>query len=145
MAEQVIESDLSNVDLQRPLIKGLVLCRTGELSIDEKQSKKGEMLKYLNIPLQLEEVTTSTEGKSIQPGFTITDRILITPTGGLTQERVNERLARFQIAALAIAKPTTFGAVSQYSGKLIKVKLDTRPDKMDPTTLFQDIVNYSKA
>lgn len=145
MAEQTIENDLTNTDLSRPLIKGLALCRTGELTIDEKQSKKGEMLRYLNIPLQLEEMVTSTEGKSIQPGFTVTDRILITPTGGLTQERVNERLARFQIAALALAKPTQFGAVSQYSGKLIKVKFDTRPDKMDPTMLFQDITAYSKA
>ncbi len=145
MSEEVLDNldiDLSAVDLSRPLIDNqVVLCRTGEVKIEVNDSKQRRLV----IPLTLEEPTTSTSGKPVNVGFQVTHSILITPTGGLTQERINEELAKFQMAVLKLEKPTQFGALEQYRNQLVRVKFATRPDRHDPTKLYQDAKAFIKA
>jgi hypothetical protein len=140
--ETEIPIDLSNTDISRPLFDNVfVNCTTGEVKVEV--SEKG--LKSLVVPLVFDEPATDTNGKQVQPGFTVTDRILITPTGGLTQQMINERLARFQVAALGLSKPQNFGATDQYISKKVKVGFKTRVDKNDASKVYQDVRSYSKA
>lgn len=137
-----IDLDLSSVQLTRPLIDNqVVLVRTGEVKIEENEQKQ----KRLVIPLTLEEPAKATDGRDINPGYVVTHSILITPTGGLTQERINEELAKFQVAVLKLEKPGTFGALSQYRNQLVKVKFTTRADRNDSTKLYQDAKAWIKA
>jgi hypothetical protein len=137
-----LDLDLSSVDLTRPLIDNqVVLARTGEVRIEMNEQKQ----KRLVIPLTLEEPATSTSGKPVNVGFQITHSILATPTGKLTQERINEELAKFQMAVLKLEKPTVFGPMEQYRNQLVRVKFSTRADKDDPNKLYQDAKAWIKA
>lgn len=140
--ETSVDVDLSNTDISRPLFDNVfVNCTTGEVRVEKSENG----LKSLVVPLVFDEPATDTNGKQVQPGFVITDRILITPTGGLTQQMINERLARFQVAALGLSKPQNFGATEQYIAKKVKVGLKLRTDKNDATKVYQDVKSYSKA
>lgn len=140
--ETNVDLDLSNTDISRPLFDNVfVVCTTGEVKVEV--SEKG--LKSLVVPLVFDEPAIDTNGKSVNPGFTVTDRILITPTGGLTQQMINERLARFQVAALGLSKPQNFGSTEQYIGKKVKVQFKVRQDKNDANKVYQDVKSYSKA
>lgn len=133
-----IDLDLSNVDLSRPLIDNQVKrCVTGNVTIEEKDGKRN-----LVIPLTLEEPATGTGGREIQVGFVHTDRILLTPTGGLTEQMIKEKVARFQVAALGLKEPKPFNA-AECSGKTVLVTFKTRPDKQDTEKLYQDVARYS--
>lgn len=137
-----IDIDLSSVDLTRPLIDNqIVLCRTGEVKIEVNDNGQ----KRLVIPLTLEEPATSTTGRPVYVGFQVTHSMLITPTGKLTQERINEELAKFQVAVLKLEKPQAFGSLAQYRNQLVKVKFTTRPDRDDPNKLYQDVKAWLKA
>ena len=137
-----LDVDLSNVDLSRPLIDNqVVLCRTGEVRVEVNEQKQ----KRLVIPLTLEEPATSTNGRELSPGFQVTHSILATPTGKLTQERINEELAKFQMAVLKLDKGEPFGSVERYRNQLVKVKFATRPDREDSTKLYQDARAWIKA
>ncbi len=137
-----IDIDLSTVDLTRPIIDNQVLLvKTGEVKIEVNEQKQRRLV----IPLTLEEPGTSVAGKPVNVGFNVTHSMLITPTGGLTQERINEELAKFQVAVLKLEKPTQFGALSQYRNQLVRAKFASRQDKNDPNKQFQDVKAWIKA
>lgn len=132
--------DLSNVDIGQPVIDNQTpLCRTGQVEV--KATNSGH--RRLVIPLVLEEPATSTTGKALNVGFTTTVGFLIDPKGGLTQERINEELAKFQVAVLKLDKPTTFrmSDLSPYQGQLVRPKLVAQ--KNDPSR--QDVKAWLKA
>lgn len=135
--------DLSGVSLSRPLIdKQTLLCRTGEVKWETSEDGR---FKNLVVPLTLEESAKSTKDEDIHIGFQHTDRILATPTGGLTLDMIKEKLARFQVAVLKLDKPEAFGDVSRYSGQLVKVAFKIRQDKNDPEKQYQDVAKFVKA
>jgi hypothetical protein len=137
-----IDIDLSAVDLTRPLLDNQVLLvRTGEVKVEKNDNNQ----KRLIIPLTLEEPGTSTTGRPVNVGFQMTHSILITPTGKLTQDRINEELAKFQVAVLKLDKPQAFGALSQYQGQTVRVKFSVRPDRDDPNKQYQDVKAWIKA
>lgn len=145
MSEEVLDNldlDLSSVDLTRPIIDNQVLLvKTGEVKVEVNDQKQRRLV----IPLTLEEPGTSVTGRPVNVGFQVTHSILITPTGKLTQERINEELAKFQVAVLKLDKPGPFGAVSQYRGQLVRAKFASRPDRDDPNKMYQDIKAWIKA
>lgn len=137
-----LDIDLSAVDLTRPLIDNqVVLVRTGEVKIETNDNGQ----KRLVVPLTLEEPATATNGRPVNVGFQVTHSFLITPTGKLTQERINEELAKFQVAVLKLDRPQPFGALSQYRNQLVKVKFSTRADRDDASRVFQDVKAFIKA
>lgn len=130
-------ADLTGVEISRPIIAdSLVRSRIGDLriTVDDKGQRR------LNIPLTLEEPATSVDGKPVNVGFQHTDSILITPTGGLTQEIINEKLARFQTAALRTKTPGKFAPLDQYSGKEVLVKFGNRTG--NDGEIRQDVKRY---
>lgn len=144
MSEMIdnLDIDLSAVDLTRPIIDNqVVLCRTGEVKIETNGSGQRRFV----VPLTLEEPSTSTSGKPVNVGFVVTHSFLITPTGKLTQERINEELAKFQVAVLKLERPQPFGALSQYRNQLVKVKFASRADRDDASRIFQDVKAWIKA
>jgi hypothetical protein len=133
-------ADLTGIDVSRPLLpKQVLTVRTGDVRIEK--SDDGSK-RYLVVPLVLEETGKDTKGNPVNVGFSVTDRLLLTPTGGLTQQMINEKLARFQTAVLATDKPGPFGQLDQYQGKLVRVQFDVRADKQDPDNQFQDVRRY---
>lgn len=137
-----LDIDLSAVDLTRPIIDNqVVLCRTGDVKVEVND--RGQ--KRLVIPLMLEEPSVAVNGKPVNVGFQVTHSILVTPTGKLTQERINEELAKFQMAVLKLDKPTSFGQTGQYSNQLVKAKFASRADRDDKTKLYQDVKAFLKA
>jgi hypothetical protein len=134
-----LDIDLTGVDLSRPLLPRQTLrARIGEVKL-EKQENRG---RNLIIPLTLEEPGQDTAGRTVNPGFVVTDRILVDPTGGLTQEMINERLARLQVAALKLDRPGRFNA-ADLVGKEVLVTFDVRADKTDASKSYQDVKRYS--
>lgn len=135
-----VDLDLSGVDLSRPLLDNqTILCRTGEVRFETENDKTN-----LLVPLTLEGPGKSTTNKEVLPGFVHTDRILSTPVGKLTKEMIREKLARFQVATLKLKSPKLF-TPEECSGQLVLVTFGTRPDRQDPSRLYQDVVRYSKA
>lgn len=137
-----IDIDLSNVQLGMPVLDGVVLCRTGTLTVKKTQSG----LARLVIPLVIEEPCKDVTGKEIHPGFVTPVGFLLQPTGGLTPERVAEECGKFQVAALKLEKQEGSFKVSdvlagRYNGLPIKVKFV--PQKDDPTR--QDVKAWIKA
>lgn len=136
-----IDIDLTGVNIARPLLpRQTVKCRIGEVKL-EKPDGRG---RSLVVPLTLEEPGKDTKDAVVHPGFVVTDRILLDPTGGLTQEMINERLARLQVAALKLKVPQKLD-VRALIGQEVLVTFDTRPDKKDPAgeTFVQDVKRYS--
>jgi hypothetical protein len=115
--------DLSQVDLSRPLIdQQTVRCRVADVKIEEKDGKKN-----FNVVVTTEGAATSKDGKTLQPGFKHNESILMTPTGGLTQEMINEKLARFQKATLGTQGRLL--PLDQYVGKEVDVTFGVRDGK----------------
>lgn len=133
-----IDLDLSLVELERPLLNNVVpLCTIGEAKIETKEGKSRFV-----IPLQLEEAVVATNGKEVHPGFQVTDSIFMTPTGSLTQEIVNEKLARFQKAVLG--KQGRF-VPAEFVGQKVRVMFETKPDRDDPSIQRQRVKRYLRA
>lgn len=139
--ETEVQRDLSNVDISRPLFDNVyVLCTTGEVRVEVNDGKKS-----LVVPLVFQEPAVDTNGNTQHPGFVVTERILLTPTGGMTQDMIDKSLARFQVAALGLDKPQNFGSTTQYISKKIKVGFKLRTDKNDPSKIYQAVKSWSKA
>lgn len=116
--------DLSSVDLSRPVIdKQTIRCTVSDVKIEEKEGRKN-----FNIVLNTEAPATSRDGKTLQPGFKHTESILMTPTGGLTQEMINEKLARFQKGV--IGAQGRLMPLDQYIGKQVDVTFEA--DRKNP-------------
>src|ERR1043165_898844 len=101
--------DLTGTELRRPIIdKAWVLSTVKECFWEAKQTKTGEKAKQLVIVLVTAEAATSTTGKPVNPGQETEVTIWATPSGGLTQSMINQKVARFQTAALGIEEPRRF-------------------------------------
>lgn len=132
-----LDLDLTGVQLTRPVIDNQTKrCLTGQVQFSKRDDNKLELV----VPLQLDEPATSTDGKELQVGHKLAEqRILLTPTGGLTAEMVKEKLARFQIAVLDTTEPRKWGSDADYQGRPVYCKLAARADKDDPTRVYQDV------
>lgn len=131
--------DLTGVVLSPPVFdKQTRRCITGQV----KRVKNGDKLE-LEIPLRLDEPATDTNGKEHQVGAMVgTQRILMTPTGGLTMDIIKEKLARFQAAVLDIEEPRKWGNDADYQGKPVYCRLKAKPKDGDPTVVFQDVASW---
>lgn len=132
-------TDLTGVDISRPIINGLVRCQIASVEPESKDGKDN-----LNVKLVTAEAATDINNKPVNPGFTHTDRILLTPTGGLTDQMIMEKLARVQCAALKQDKPQgPFAPLERYVGQFVNVRFAPRQDKNDPSITRQDIKSYT--
>ena len=120
---QVIDNsdlDLTGVPLRDPVIdKQRIKCTIKDLRWEQLTSTKTPdgKAKQLVIELVTEDPATSTDGQPVAPGHKFSVNIYATPTGGLTQEMINKKIGRFQVAALDLTAPGKFGPAEQYIGR----------------------------
>lgn len=140
--------DLSGVSLRDPVLdKQWLLSRITNLYWEQLTSTKTAdgKAKQLVIELVTEEAGTSTDGKPVPPGHKSRVNIYATPSGGLTQDMINKKVGRFQVAALAIDAPTKFGPPDQYVGRMVKAYYEAEEGKQKDGTLFQRVSRWEKA
>jgi hypothetical protein len=138
--------DLTGVPLRAPVIdKRWVLSTIKDLYWEAKKTKAGTPAKQLTIVLVTAEQTESTNGQPVLPGLQTTATIWATPSGGLTQLMINQKVGRFQVAALGLAEPMVFGSPEQYIGRSVKAYYEAEADKSDPTIMYQRVNRWEKA
>lgn len=94
---------------------------------------------------QVEEPMTSTDGRQHPAGLTLTERINVSPEGGRTLEMIQQQLKRCFIALLGLkgdAKGVKWFDLTQYAGKQCKLLLKPRPNKDDPSVVYQDFKKH---
>ncbi len=141
--EEVIQDnsdiDLSGIEVGYPIFDN----QTVDCMITAVQTVRNDGRKSKRITLVTEGDITSTGGATKTAGFKLTDRIGLDVSGGRTQERINEDLTKFQIAALGITKGQKWSD-EDFAGKHVRVSLKARPDRNDADKFYQN-VRYSKA
>jgi len=120
--------DVTEADVARPVIKGGKYNAT--ISYVRQEPSRKANLPQLLVGFRLSEPTKSIDGKDVGEGFTITQRILMQPTGGLTQQMINDRLKRIHFAAAGPGRVTTAGWV----GKPVQVRVSLREPHKDKET-----------
>lgn len=147
---QVVDNsdlDLTGVPLTKPIIdKQWVKVRITNLYWQELESTKtvDKKAKQLVIQGVTEEAATSTDGRVVNPGEAFEVTIYATPVGGLTQLMINQKLGRFQVAALGLTEPTKFGPPDQYVGKVLKGYFEAEAGRQDSSILYQRINRWEK-
>lgn len=140
--------DLSGVSLRDPVVdKQWMVSTITNLYWEQLTSNKTPdgKAKQLVIELVNQEQGTSTDGKPVPPGTLKTKvNIYATPVGGLTQDMINKKVGRFQVAALGIEQPTKFGPPDQYVGKQVKAYYEAEASKQDASMLFQRVNRWEK-
>jgi hypothetical protein len=142
--------DLTSVSLWDPVVdKQWGLSRVTNVYWEAVKNGKGPNggdAKQLVIELLNEEPLTATDGKALAPGQHKSKvNIYATPSGGLTQDMINKKVARFQTAALAIDTPTKWGSNDQYVGKLVKAYYEAEAGKQNDGMLFQRVSRWERA
>jgi len=95
----IANADLASVETERPIIGASTKrVRLGDIRLTERTGKNGDPQRWIIIPMTLEETATTVTNKELPVGRRLEHRILASPTGGLTQAMINERLAKLQKA-----------------------------------------------
>lgn len=139
--------DLTGVALRDPIIdKQWVRSRITGLRWEQLTSNKTSDGKAVQLIIEAvtEEPATATDGRVVPVGHKSRINIFGTPTGGLTQDMINKRVGRFQVAALGLSEPVKFGSPEQYIGKLVKGYYEAEADKKDASILYQRINRWEK-
>lgn len=111
--------DVNEADVARPILKD----GTYDMTIGftrKETSKNGHPM--LLVGFRLAQTAEDTNGKSLNPGFTIVQRYLTQPTGKMTQEQIQDRFKRIHFAAAGEGKVNT-GA---WIGKTVRARVKIR-------------------
>ncbi len=124
-ATSLLSMDLSSVDTSRPVISQ---CATDFdiTSVAVEESKKTAGQESLVIKLKTKYPVKSTKGEAINPGFTVMKQILLTPSGGWTEESALQELKRFQVA---VGRSGAFGDPASYVGNTVSALVSVEVDK----------------
>lgn len=123
--------DLSKVETSYPLLKtGTYAVRVATAQLeDQKAPKTG---KNLVIKYTLTEATEAVDGRSVNPGFAITERISLTRTfkdDGSPKYDPMPRLAQFREAIFGKAEPgVQFMPLEQYFGQELHIRVKHEPN-----------------
>lgn len=138
--------DLTGVPLRAPVIdKQWVVSTIRDLYWEAVKKKDNTLAKKLVIELVTDEAATSTDGRAVPPGHQTQTDIWATPSGKLTQLMINQKVARFQVAALGLDEATVFGSPDQYIGKKVKAYYEAEQGDKDPQALFQRVSRWERA
>lgn len=130
--------DMSGISTKYPVLDaGLQKMKIKSFKRDDKPNKKtGNPQSMLLIELATEDFAKQYQkpDADIAPGHVITERIILTPTGGLTQEMIQQRLARVMEAALGHHN----GAfnTADLLGKVVTVNIGIRPEREEDGRTF---------
>jgi hypothetical protein len=125
-----ISFDVNEADVARPVLQGGQYDFTIGFAREEPSRKKG--LPQLLVGYQLAQMAKDTQGRDVNPGFTITQRLLIQPTGGLTLKMITDRLKQIQFATNGESKFN--GDTSIWLGKKVRCSVALREPHADKET-----------
>jgi hypothetical protein len=111
--------DVNEKDVKRPVLKDGSYPFTIAYVRGETSKNNQPMLL---VGFRLAEPAQDTDGKTVSPGFTITQRYLRQPVGGLTQEMIQRRFQQIHFAAAGEGKVNT-GA---WVGKTVLCRVNIR-------------------
>jgi hypothetical protein len=114
--------NLDSVDIRRPVLKpGPTDFIVAECKVED--TEKGTQ--KLVVVLKTEFATTTRDGQPINPGFTITTNIGITPTEKYSSERVVQEVTKFQRAC---GRSGAFGDPSSYINAKLQANVGIEVD-----------------
>ncbi len=120
--------DATEADVLRPVIANGSY--DAEISFVRKEKTKNTQLDQLVMGFRLTQAVKDTNGKEINPGFTIVHRTLTQPTGDLTQKMIEDRLKRYQVVIAGPGRVST----EQWLGKPVRVRVTVREARTDEKT-----------
>lgn len=123
--------DMSTVETKYPVIAaGLYQMKIkGFKKSDKPNTKTGNPQSMLIIELATEDMAKNKNNPDadVPPGHVLTDRVLLTPVGDMTQNMINQKLARIMEAATG----NHDGAfnTADLVGKVVSVNVALRPER----------------
>lgn len=120
--------DVSEADVARPVIRNGNYNAT--ISFVRKGLSSQKQIPQLLIGYRLLEATKDLNGKDINAGFTITQRIQLQPSGKLTEAMIQDRLKRVHFAAAGPGRVTT----AEWVGKPVRIRVTLREPHRDEAT-----------
>jgi hypothetical protein len=120
--------DVTEADVARPILQAGTYDFTIQRTYQEASRKAG--IPTLVVVYSLTEVAKDTQGRDVNPGFTMFQRILMKPTGGLTKEMIDQRIKSIHFAAAGEGRVTT----SAWIGKTVRCRVSLRESHKDEAT-----------
>jgi hypothetical protein len=120
--------DVSEADVARPVIKNGNY--NANIAFVRRANSSQKNIPQLLVGYKLLEPTKDLQGRDINAGFTITQRIMLQPSGKLTQEMIQDRLKRVHFAAVGPGRVTT----AEWVGKPVRVRVTLREPHRDEAT-----------
>jgi hypothetical protein len=120
--------DVTEADVARPVIRAGNYNATIAFARRANSSQKG--IPQLLVGYRLSEPSKDLQGKDINPGFTITQRIMLQPTGKLTEDMIQRRVKQVHFAACGPGRVTT----AEWVGKPVRVRVTLRDPHKDEAT-----------
>lgn len=120
--------DVSEADVARPVIKPGRYPAT--ISFARKEASRQKGLPTLMVGYRLNAPAKTIDNKEVGANFTLVQRILLEPTGGLTKQMIEDRLKRVHFAAAGPGRVTT----AAWVGKPVDIRVTLREPHRDETT-----------
>lgn len=111
--------DVNEADVARPILKDGTY--NFKIGFTRKETSKNGHEQVL-VGYRLEEVAEDTNGRPVNPGFTIISRYLTKPTGKMTQEMISDRFKRIHFAAAGEGRVNT----GEWIGKSVRARVKIR-------------------
>lgn len=117
----VFDFNTEDADIDRPILKSGSYAAT--IKSTTQKTKEETRNKTLTVQYVLTDGGQSTKDKPISAGFSVFQRILITPTGKLTQEMISARVAKLNFAATG---KKTVGSTADLWNKPVRIMVKVR-------------------
>jgi hypothetical protein len=120
--------DATEADIARPVMQNGVY--DADVSFVRSEKTKNTQMQQLVMGFRLTQEAKDTNGKPINPGFTVIHRFLVEPTGGLTKQMIEDRLKRYQVGIAGPGRVST----ANWVGKSVRIKVTIREARTDEKT-----------
>jgi len=120
--------DVSEADVLRPVLQSGTYDFT--IASTRKEPSRQKQIPQLLVVYRLAEPAVDSQGRTVNPGFTIIQRYLLQPTGGLTMEMIQRRIKEIHFAAAGEGKVTT----EAWIGKVVRCRVNMREAHTDPVS-----------
>jgi hypothetical protein len=125
-----IKFDVKEADVTRPVLQGGTYDCTIGFARQEPSRKKG--IPTLTVGYRTAQLVTDTQGRPVNPGFTVMQRVILKPTGDLTQKMIDDRVKQIHFAACG--EGHFDGNTAQWLGKKVRCRVQLREPHIDETT-----------
>jgi hypothetical protein len=122
----LLNADLTTVDTSRSLMKkGPMTFTISEVKMEKSKDNSKDMVVFT---FKSKFDTEDTKGGKLNAGYTLIDRIVITPTEKKTEDSILKDLARRR-EEITGDKSGRFAPIEQYIGKEVEAVVDIEVDK----------------